>query len=661
MAWRTSMSGSAKTAEKLDYDDTGGFDSEDQANRALEAAQKALEVDSGGRRADWDDEVQKGLKDLRDSGKDSKDKSVTMSHMRYPLAAQAVLSFTAAALPLLSADGEFAKGRALGEDDADPEELSTDESGEIDVQGGKPRTRKEARNAEVSEVVDGVNARLRGDGFGATLESAIYSTAATGLYALKVDSESGFISGIAQRDFWIEQGIPWDEAQRAHHRALVSRAEELERYDSGEWEPPEEWDPESDDAESKLSRLEVIESHMPFDFAGDGRRLEPAIITWATDRGRDLEADDNAPSVGGRLLAIRRSDSMIQDVFFPLSILPALPGDLPMGLPVLLRHVTDATSQIANQIMDSATLANKVGGFLSTQSMIGAGRLKYTAGDFIQVNTAPEVLSKAFTPIPFNPIPSALDGLLGKTEQWGREMGSIATVTTENFPSGMSGATALALVESGLSGFKDMYKRLARQIGRALNRASKVGGAPDWIEITADENASGVMERAQKAQFYLDLLTNPAIDPAEATRRALEEIGEDDIDSLMAKPPSGPNPVAMLEMERLKAEIEKLKADAAKSLAAAAVAPEESRARLVDRQSEAVKRGAQSIEALSRAERNLETPNDNPEYVRQLSEVSRLATGGKGPATVAESGNPAIEIIGRPMKGMEGGNPNGNG
>ncbi|GHU01653.1 hypothetical protein FACS1894186_4790 [Alphaproteobacteria bacterium] len=378
-----------------------------------------------------------------------------------------------------------------------------------------------------------------------------------------------------------------------------------------------------------VKRVEYVESHMDFDADEDGW-AEPVIITWRKDDSKAVcvrkRYDDSATlGDGGRPIG--------KDFFRLALIVPAV-GDkkFPVGLPELLDDMTRTTSTLANMTLDSGRLANGVGGFMSSSVGIGAGKYRYKPAEWRMTSASPEALTKSFFPIPFNPLPAQVGALLEKSEVWGRELASVSTMTPDTFPSGMSGATALALVESGMSGFKAMYKRLARVIGQAVNDfAHEVLGVESDMTLVNDEMYSSAVERGQKADFYMSLVAsqNPAINQRAATRAALEAMGEENPDRLLIKEPKPPasltpNPLVMAQIALIQAQTREVEARAAKVASEVGAGMTDAETRRMNAHTEGQKRMAQAVDTLSIAEERLITNDDNEQYIKQLQQLKSM-------------------------------------
>lgn len=133
-----------------------------------------------------------------------------------------------------------------------------------------------------------------------------------------------------------------------------------------------------------------------------------------------------------------------------------------MGLNHLLFHQNKSITSILRQLIDSGTLANQQGGFVTKAFKTKKREVKQELGKFTQLEIPPNVdIRSQIMPLPFKEPSSVLFSLLGLLIEAGKETGFVTQALTgdaegQNVPA----TTMLAIIEQGTRAFKPMIQKL---------------------------------------------------------------------------------------------------------------------------------------------------------------------------------------------------------
>lgn len=130
------------------------------------------------------------------------------------------------------------------------------------------------------------------------------------------------------------------------------------------------------------------------------------------------------------------------------------------GLLHLIGGLSNAATGALRALLDAASFANQQGGFKSRDSRIKGGDTTVAPGQWLEVNSSAEELSKGFFALPYKEPSETLFKLLGYIDEAGQRFAS----TTENMVGDASinapVGTTLALIEQGSKVFAAIHKRL---------------------------------------------------------------------------------------------------------------------------------------------------------------------------------------------------------
>lgn len=294
-----------------------------------------------------------------------------------------------------------------------------------------------------------------------------------------------------------------------------------------------------------------IDYRMPWD--EDSDIAPPYVIT--------VEAESR------EVMAVRRNwkhddPLMKKRIWFThYKYLPGL-GFYGFGLLHIIGSLAKAVSGGIRALLDSAAVANLQGGFKSKEAKI-AGEIRFTPGEWIDVDMSADELEKAFFNLPVKEPSTALANLVQTLVEEGRRFAT----TTENMVGDASNTgpvgTTLALIEQGSKVFSGIHKRMhvsSRQefkMMATLNYEfmdveeypyevqgeertilkSDFDGRVDIIPVS-DPNIWSATQRIAQNQAVLELVTtDPELYPKKqrkiAHRRMLEAMRIPDIDQIL--------------------------------------------------------------------------------------------------------------------------------
>ncbi len=257
-----------------------------------------------------------------------------------------------------------------------------------------------------------------------------------------------------------------------------------------------------------------------------------------------------------------------------------------MGLNHLLFHQNSSITSILRQLIDSGTLANQQGGFVTKAFKTKKREVKQELGKFTQLEIPPNVdIRSQIMPLPFKEPSQVLFSLLGLLIEAGKETGFVTQALTgdaegQNVPA----TTMLAIVEQGTRAFKPMIQKLFHSqkndlemrfylYGKFSNHERFIKYSDVDIQIgkdifdnseldimpVADPTHSSEAHRYIKLQFLQQLMQTPlmnVLNPTELAKRIFKDMQIERPEELIAQPqPPAPDP--KMEAVKMKNEIDK--------------------------------------------------------------------------------------------------------
>lgn len=391
-----------------------------------------------------------------------------------------------------------------------------------------------------------------------------------------------------------------NQCQRKTHRIYLSRNDVWERVQGGVFcnfldEPwyqqvhlPEH-QPGTQDADKRtgmtepeadeLTPLLFLEQHVWVDLDKDGY-AEPYIITVeATSHcvariTARWERPDCVERLNGKVLRIRATE-----YFTKYELLPSPDnGAYGIGFGIILGPLNEAVNSLVNQLLDSGTMANAAGGFLSRGVKIRGGVYSFAPFEWNRVDCSPEDLKNGIYPLPVRDPSQTLFSLLSYLVQYAQRIpGATETLAGENPGQNTKNGTMQEMVAQGMTIYQGIFKRQWRcmrqefqkhfilnglfikpegkQFGSATITRSMFLGNPSRIRPAADPHVSSETMRIQKANLIAERARAvPGYDIPACEKNLLSVLHVEGVEVLYPGPdkvPPLPNPKVQVEQLKL--------------------------------------------------------------------------------------------------------------
>ena len=273
-----------------------------------------------------------------------------------------------------------------------------------------------------------------------------------------------------------------------------------------------------------------------------------------------------------------------------------------MGLNHLLFHQNKSITSILRQLIDSGTLANQQGGFITKAFKTKKREIKQELGKFTQLEIPPSSkIQDHVMSLPYKEPSQVLFSLLGLLIEAGKETGFITQALTgdaqgQNVPA----TTMLAIVEQGTRAFKPMVQKLFHSLKKEFKMMYSLYGKNSSfrrfikyqdvdIEVSrelfndqdldilpvADPTQSSEAHRYMKLQAIEQMMQSPlggVLNLQAVAQRVFKDLQIEKPEELIAQPkPPPPDPdmvkaqmkhqidLAKLELEKTKEQREQVK------------------------------------------------------------------------------------------------------
>lgn len=321
-----------------------------------------------------------------------------------------------------------------------------------------------------------------------------------------------------------------------------------------------------------------LEQHTLLDLDEDGV-MEPYIVTVHKETGKVVRLVARYDRDGIKLNASQEVYCVEPKAYFTRYwFIPPLDGSYyGMGFGTLLDALNETINSLTNQLLDAGHLSNVQGGFIGEGVSLKSGSLRFQPGEWKRIPTKGGNIRDAFVPLPVNAPSPVLFQLLGSLIEASKDITATKDILTGDTQSANAPVgTTLAAIEQGLKVYSSIYKRVHRALKHELGLLYKLNaeyldpevyvtfqddelavsqkdyaeGDVDVIPVS-DPSVSTDMQRIGRAQYLLQFMGAPGMNPQAIIKRALEAVGIQDVKELFAPPPQGPNPDQMLAMKEL--------------------------------------------------------------------------------------------------------------
>jgi len=412
------------------------------------------------------------------------------------------------------------------------------------------------------------------------------------------------------------------EARRITHIFALFKNEIIERMRSGIWTKDEtileRLNPTGTDEQGPYT---VLEQHRWLDLDDDGYE-EPYAVTMLPGIGM-TDGGVHQFQVGDIVRIVPRyfpedvelnEDGKIKKInpqcaFSKYTFIPDFCGKFyDVGFGQLLNPLNEAVNGLINQLLDAGTLSNMQSGFIAKGLKVKGGEMRFSPGEFKQVNSLMNDLRGSILPLPYKEPSPTLMNLLTFLVDAGKQLSSVSEVLSgEQSGVNVPATTTLALIEQGLKVFTAINKRVyrgmasefeiiyylnARYLSDAeyfkildeeniIARSDYAMGDCDIYPVADPTNATST-QKLIKAEALMKTMGMPgAADPRAILHKYYEALEIDDLEKF--HPEQGPEPPPDPKAEDIKSsiqerqaklpyEIEKLRTESIKNIALAEAA-----------------------------------------------------------------------------------------
>jgi chaperonin GroES len=326
----------------------------------------------------------------------------------------------------------------------------------------------------------------------------------------------------------------------------------------------------------------TLEQHRFLDLDKDGY-AEPYVVTIDELSHKVLriaarfdKEEDVERTTSKEILRIRP-----MEYYTKYSFIPAPDGGIyDVGFGILLGPLNEAVNSGINQLLDSGTMQNSMGGFLGRGAKIRGGVYTMAPWEWKRVDSTGDDLRKSMIPYPERQPSAVMFNLLGLLIQYtDRISGTTDPMVGENVGQNTPAETSRSMIEQGSQIYNMVFKRVWRSLkeefkkrhvlnGIFLNSTKKFGTGgsfvrredyisnPDLVVPSADPNVTSTAMRVQQAAGLRQAAMQvPGYDIPEVERNFIRALRIEGIDKFYPgadKVPPLPNPKAQLEEMKLK-------------------------------------------------------------------------------------------------------------
>ena len=254
-----------------------------------------------------------------------------------------------------------------------------------------------------------------------------------------------------------------------------------------------------------------LEQHRDWDLDGDGIQ-EPYIITVDYETRKVVR-------ITSRTFTDAFGEKQDIEHFTQYTFMPNPEGVYGFGLGTLLFGLNESMNTILNEVIDAGSLANLQGGFVSKRSGISKGPIKFKQGEYVEVDTLVDDLSKAFYHFDFKGPNQTLYATLGLLYEYSKMVSSVSETMTGQMPAGDTpGMTIMALIEEGRKVYSSVFKRIHTSFGGELQKIARLNSIflneAEYFKVLGDRNMpTGPQMTAGRSDFLVSVDVIPVSDP----------------------------------------------------------------------------------------------------------------------------------------------------
>lgn len=330
--------------------------------------------------------------------------------------------------------------------------------------------------------------------------------------------------------------------------------------------------------------IKFLEQHRYLDLDQDGY-AEPYIVTVEESSQRvvrivaRVEREDAIERTRDKKVICIRP----QEYYTKYSFIPAPDGGIyDLGFGALIGPLNESVNSGINQLLDSGTMQNSIGGFLGRGAKIRGGIYTMAPWEWKRVDSTGDDLKKSLVPFPERQPSVVVFQLLSLLIQYtDRLAGTVDVMVGENPGQNTPAYNFKGMVEQGSQVYTTVFLRVWRSMKNEFEKRHQLNaaylptrtpfGAPgnyimaedyksnfEDVAPTADPNVVSDGQRMQKAVAVREAsMTVPGYDRDQVERNFLSALRIDGVDVLYPGPdkaPPMPNPAAQVEEMKMKAK-----------------------------------------------------------------------------------------------------------
>jgi chaperonin GroES len=335
--------------------------------------------------------------------------------------------------------------------------------------------------------------------------------------------------------------------------------------------------------------FEFLEQHRWEDLDGDGFK-EPYIITVHKPTKKVVRIVANyfdssiKRNIDGEIISIKP-----ESYFTKYSFIPSPDGGYyDIGFGILLGPLNESINTIINQLIDTGTMSNTAGGFLSRGIKVRGGNYNFAPLEWKHVDSTGEDLAKGIYPLPVREPSQVLFTLLTTLVNYGeRIVGSTDIMVGENVGQNTPATTSQMMVDQGMKVFSGIFKRIYRALNEEIRKIYRLNQLylPDEFKFSgnvvlaedykdtaidlrpaADAQVISDTQRVIQAEaLKVTAMSVPGFNMYNVMKRYLEALKVPNIEEILPDP-QGPNAIppqvdTKVQVEHIKAEERKLSLD----------------------------------------------------------------------------------------------------
>lgn len=335
--------------------------------------------------------------------------------------------------------------------------------------------------------------------------------------------------------------------------------------------------------------FQTLEQHRLFDLDHDGY-AEPYIVTIeASSRAvlrivARVDKEEDVERTGyfrKQILRIRPTE-----YFTKYSFIPAPDGGIyDVGYGILLGPLNESVNTGINQLLDSGTMQNSMGGFLGRGAKIRGGVYTMAPWEWKRVDSTGDDLRKSMVQFPERPPSQVMFSLLGLLIQYtDRISGTTEQMVGENPGQNTPAETSRNTMEQGMQVYSMIFKRVWRSLKEEFKKLHKLNGTylpsnykfgaeggsvtredyktnPDLVVPVADPNITSVAMRFFQAQaLRVAAYSAPGYSIPDVEKNYVRALRIEGVDKYYPGPdkvPPLPNP--KMQVEQMKLDAHKMK------------------------------------------------------------------------------------------------------